>query len=603
MNILSDSFSVLMDHWRLVVGILSIILPGQMLIWGALKRIFENRLTSGEYYSLSIAGWMLPILLTSLLWLLWRSVQRLESGALIIFIPVAIVAIVLLLRSRKEMLNGSKPVFFALLGLAGIFIFLRLAFVSKTVIPLYFDSAQHYLFIKNLLALPVSNTPVLFPWLGTVYYHLGFHMVAALIAAVWHADGINVMLILGQIILALIPLSVFFLVRNETQSDWAGLLAVLLAAFGWYMPAHAMDWGKYPALTSLMPIMFVVSLAYLSIRHRKTLSTGSYWGLNAILLVAFGAAIFTHSRALVIFGIVALAWILATLWQRLPKLLQGALLGAMLVGIAAELRFIQTKDVLGPLFDPYTNKGLWITVLVLFLALFAQWAYPKLTFSLILAIALMLGSLFIPAQGIPGYADLTLLDRPFVEMILFLPLSLLGGLGLAGLELVLSNTLSRPTKNVAIWGKSIGIFFVAIILINALFKYEVYPSGCCNIVGRDDLVALDWMDKNLPASAHILTSSTELRVLATDEFQGSVGGDAGIWINPLTGRATTPLPFFTDFGQPATLDSLCKMGITHIYLGEIGSTFNDTKISPYPDWYKVLLSMPKVKVYQVVGCQ
>jgi len=364
-----------------------------------------------------------------------------------------------------------------------------------------------------------------------------------------------------------------------------------------------MDWGKYPALTSLMPIMFVVSLAYLSIRHRKTLSTGSYWGLNAILLVAFGAAIFTHSRALVIFGIVALAWILATLWQRLPKLLQGALLGAMLVGIAAELRFIQTKDVLGPLFDPYTNKGLWITVLVLFLALFAQWAYPKLTFSLILAIALMLGSLFIPAQGIPGYADLTLLDRPFVEMILFLPLSLLGGLGLAGLELVLSNTLSRPTKNVAIWGKSIGIFFVAIILINALFKYEVYPSGCCNIVGRDDLVALDWMDKNLPASAHILTSSTELRVLATDEFQGSVGGDAGIWINPLTGRATTPLPFFTDFGQPATLDSLCKMGITHIYLGEIGSTFNDTKISPYPDWYKVLLSMPKVKVYQVVGCQ
>src|SRR6185503_12002633 len=117
MNILSDSFSVLMDYWRLVAGILSIILPGQMLIWGALKRIFENRLTSGEYYSLSIAGWMLPILLTSLLWLLWRSVQRLESGALIIFILVAILAIVLLLRSRKVMLNGSKSVFFALLGL------------------------------------------------------------------------------------------------------------------------------------------------------------------------------------------------------------------------------------------------------------------------------------------------------------------------------------------------------------------------------------------------------------------------------------------------------------------------------------------------------
>ena len=163
--------------------------------------------------------------------------------------------------------------------------------------------------------------------------------------------------------------------------------------------------------------------------------------------------------------------------------------------------------------------------------------------------------------------------------------------------------LARLTNHLATWGKTIAVFFIAIILINALFKYEVYPSGCCSIVGRDDLVALDWMDKNLPAGAHILTSSTELRVLATDEFQGSVGGDAGIWINPLTGRATTPLPFFTDFGQPATWDSLCKMGITHIYLGEIGSTFDDTKISPYPNWYKALLSMPKVKVYQVVGCQ
>ena len=434
MNILADSFSVLVAHWQLVAGILSIILSGQMLLWVALTRIFENWLTSGEYYSLSIAGWMLPILLTSLLWYLWRSVQGLESSALIIFILVAVVAVVLLLRARKEIWNASKPVFFTLLASSGIFIFLRLAFVSQTAIPLYFDSAQHYLIIKNLLGLPVSNTTALFPWLGAVYYHVGFHFVAALTAAVWHADVIDVMLILGQMILALIPLSVFFLVRNETQSDRAGLLAVLLAAFGWYMPAHAMDWGKYPALTSLMLIMFVVSLAYLSIHYRKTLSTGSYWGLNTILVVASVAAVFTHSRALVIFGIFALAWILAALWQRLPKLLQGAVLVAILAGIAAELRFIQTKDVLGPLFDPYTNKGLWITVLVLFLTLFAQWAYPRLTFTLILVIALMLGSLFIPAQGIPGYADLTLLDRPFVEMILFLPLSLLGGPGLAGLE-------------------------------------------------------------------------------------------------------------------------------------------------------------------------
>jgi hypothetical protein len=91
-------------------------------------------------------------------------------------------------------------------------------------------------------------------------------------------------------------------------------------------------------------------------------------------------------------------------------------------------------------------------------------------------------------------------------------------------------------------------------------------------------------------------------VLATDSFQGSAGADAGTWINPLTGRATFPLPYFSDFSQQTTLDTLCNIPINYIYVGETGLTFDDAKIAPYPDWYKNLLSMPKVKVYEVIGC-
>jgi hypothetical protein len=321
--------------------------------------------------------------------------------------------------------------------------------------------------------------------------------------------------------------------------------------------------------------------------------------LNAILFFALIVSIFTHSRSVVIFGIAIVAWVGTTAWQSLPRLAQLLFLGMAILGIAIEIYFIQTKDVLGPLFDPYVNKGLLITGIVLFLTSFAQWAYPRLAFTSILAIFLLLGSLFVPVQGIPGYIDLTLLDRPFVEMILFLPLSLLGGLGLAGLERRLQNTqadISFARK------KYISLFFIAVILINASFKYEVYPSGCCNLVSRDDLVAMDWMDKNLPADARILISSTEMRVMATDSFQGSVGGDAGIWINPLTNRATIPLPYFSDFSQQTTLDSLCGLGATHIYVGETGLTFDDAKITPHPEWYQILLAMPEVKVYQVIGC-
>lgn len=599
MNILSDSFSVLMGHWRLIAGILLIMLPCQILIWSGLKTIFSDRLTSGEYYSLSIAGWMLPIFLASVLWLLWSSFQRLDGSALIIFLFVLIMAAILFLRTRKEPLKDSKTILFSLLGLFGLFVFLRIAFVSKATIPLYFDSAQHYLIIKNLLGNPASNATALFPWLTSVYYHIGFHIIAAFIVSVVHTDIINTILILGQIILAVIPLSVFFLIKHETQSSLAGIFAVLLAAFGWYMPAHAMDWGKYPALTSLLSMPFVLSLAYLSVQHRRTLSPGKYMILNAILFFALIVSIFTHSRSVVIFGIAIVAWVGTTAWQSLPRLAQLLFLGMAILGIAIEIYFIQTKDVLGPLFDPYVNKGLLITGIVLFLTSFAQWAYPRLAFTSILAIFLLLGSLFVPVQGIPGYIDLTLLDRPFVEMILFLPLSLLGGLGLAGLERRLQNTQADISF---VWKKYISLFFIAVILINASFKYEVYPSGCCNLVSRDDLVAMDWMDKNLPADARILISSTEMRVMATDSFQGSVGGDAGIWINPLTNRATIPLPYFSDFSQQTTLDSLCGLGATHIYVGETGLTFDDAKITPHPEWYQILLAMPEVKVYQVIGC-
>ena len=599
MNILSDSFSVLMGHWRLIAGILLIMIPCQILIWSGLKMIFSDRLTSGEYYSLSLAGWMLPIFLVSVLWLSWRSLQRLDGSALITFLFVPIIAAFLFLRTRKEPLNDSKTILFILLVLFGLFVFLRLAFVSKATIPLYFDSAQHYLIIKNILGSPASNATALFPGLTTVYYHIGFHVIAAFIISLVSADIINTILILGQIVLAVIPLPVFFLIKKETQSSPAGIFAVLLAAFGWYMPAHAVDWGKYPALTSLLLISFVLSLAYLSVQHRKTLSPGKYFILNAILFFALIVSVFIHSRSLVIFGIVSVAWVGATAWQRLPKLAQLLFWGAAILGIAIEIYFIQTKDVLGPLFDPYLNKGLLVTGIVLLLTIFAQLGYPRLAFASILGIFLLLGGLFVPMRGIPGYIDLTLLDRPFVEMILFLPLSLLGGLGLAGLNSRLQNTQAGIAFA---WKKYISLFFMGIILINASFKYEVYPSGCCSLVGRDDLVAIDWMDKNLPADAHILTSSTEMRVMATDSFQGTVGSDAGIWVSPLTNRATIPLPYFSDFSQQTTLDSLCSLGVTHIYVGETGLTFDNAKITPHPDWYQVLLSMPKAKVYQVIGC-
>lgn len=601
MTVLSDIFSVLQTHWQLLAGSLVIIVLSQLLLWSVLKTIFRDRLTSEEYFSLSCAGWILPLSLLSWLWLTWGTFGQSALTAVLMLFTLAILAVAFFLRAPRDAARGSKIVLSILLVLSAASILLRLAFVSSVIVPLYFDSAQHYLIIRNLIqSLDSNQIPFLSGATGT-YYHIGFHLLTALITSALRVDSIDTILILGQMIVATLPLSVFTIVRQETQSSRAGLFAVLLAAFGWYMPAYAVNWGKYPALTSLHLITLVASLAYLSLRYRDVLPWKNSLGLQAILVSGILVTGLAHSRSLPILAIAALAWLFVTGWQRLSKGLRLASFFAAITALVLLILFIRTKDVFGLLFDPYWEKGLTVTIVILALALLGQWAYPRLTLASILVILFLLVSLLVPVR-VPGYGNLTLLDRPLVEMILYLPLSLLGGAGLAGLEKGLRQLTARwPEKPLGPMVYLADVFII-LLLVNAFANYNLYQAECCSIVGRDDLVAIDWMDKNLPAEARILIASTELRVLISDSPQGAAGADAGIWITPLTGRMTLTMPYQSDFSQPAIFGTLCKRGAEYIFVGEKGAIFNNGLLSANPDRYQLLLSMPKTKIYQVTGC-
>ena len=493
--------------------------------------------------------------------------------------------------------SPSQPTMWILLGLFGISIICRLAYVSKALIPTYFDSAQHYLYIKNIIAdVAYPNGDNTLQWLTTNYYHLGFHILAAFLTTTLHTDIKSTMLILGQMILAVIPISVFFMVKHESGSNSAGFFAALLAGFGWYMPAHAVDWGKYPALASLPLIQFALSLAYLLTRQKNTLSMKKRRWLHLLLALSILTSIFFHSRSLIVFGVVFLAWIIDMGRQKLPRILQTIVIFVPMLGILFEIIFIQRHDILKPLVDPYINNGFLITLMVLALMFFAIKFYPKLAFICIVSIFLLIISIFIPIIVVAGYENLTFLDRPFVEMILYLPLSLLGGLGLAGLFQYGQQNTTIPLE------KIVGSLLIGIIIINAYSHYDFYPSDCCNIVGTDDLTAIAWMDSNLPADARVLISTTELILLPSASSQAAVGADAGIWISPLTNRQTLSMPYNSNFAMRETLDILCKRNVNYIYIGEMGQTFDYIQIRSNPAWYKPLLSMPKTGVYQVIGC-
>ena len=521
----------------------------------------------------------------SVFWNNWE----LTTGA---FVFIVILVSPFLYFPKSGAFSGSKrrfkPASISTILIFALFIFLsiilRLAFVSKAIFPSYFDSAQHYWIIKNILAGKSGTLPI------ATYYHLGFHLLAAFIVFVSHAEITKTMLILGQIILALIPFALFLPVKHQTRSNMAAWFAVILAAFGWYMPAHAVDWGKYPALLSAGLIPLVIGVALFLAEHGQ-----ARWKLYGLLGLGVLISVFAHSRSVIVFAVALISWVVAAWWKKLPRL-SGNITFVLLLAITIlQVVFIWRNDVLTLLFDPYLNKGIWITALVLSLSVFGYKNHSRLIFACTLTMSLLFVGLFVPMYGIiPGYDNLTLLDRPYVEMILFIPLSLLGGLGLAGLE--------KALKQLS-WGRYIGLLAIGITVVNAFFTHDLYPSDCCVIVGNDDVVAIDWVANQLPVHARIGVASTELRVVASNISQGLVGADAGIWITPLTGRATIPLPNHLEFDQQPILDQLCDLGIDYLYVGEMGQPFDVSKVLTRPEWYTPLLSMPKTGVYEVVGCE
>jgi len=595
-----DGLTVAGMYWHLVLAVLLLLIASYLLLVSILERIFGAWFRRAEYISLGLAGWLLPASLLALLWYLVAKISSPQLSAIVTGILV-VAGLIWSIRNPRAGRRSSRAVIWSLFILAGLFIVLRLTYVSKAIVPLYFDSAQHYRYIHDLLA-NLEHSPGTGSLVG--YYHLGFHFLAAFLTSLTGAKITDTMLVLGQVILALLPFSVFFIIVHGTRSNSAGFFAVALAAFGWYMPAHAIDWGKYPALASLAFIPFVASLAYLAVQHRSLFPIGKYFGLLALLGTGLFVSVLLHSRSLVVYLLLALAWLITLAWSKFSKSVRLVFLGLLLLAALGGVYFIQSQGVFLPLIDAYGTKAILITASALVLSIFAYRSYPGLVFFCLVSTSLFLASLFVSLGNlVPGYANTTLLDRPYVQMLLYLPLTLLAGFGLAALQQFLQGRKIEWQNRQLAWGSIAAVFLILLVAVNALFKYDLYPAVCCVIVSQDDLTAIRWLDENLPKDTLILTSSTDLKVLPTDKYQGSAGGDAGTWITPLTGRTVVMMPFNTDFSQPQSLDSICQQQVNYVYVGKTGWFFNDQQISSQPANYKILLDLPKARVYQVTGCK
>jgi len=480
-------------------------------------------------------------------------------------------------------------------------LFLRLAFLTETFVPPYFDSVEHYRIIKELVtAMEASTTLETLPSLTPSYYHLGFHLLASFLTLGLEANPIDVILVLGQVILAAMPIPLYILIRVETQNDTAAFFGTLLAGFGWYMPGFAVNWGKYPALAGLLALELVLSMAYF-ITPNKTDRNRILW--FSLLIPGIVISTLFHSRTLIVIIISFVSWNIASKLSGLSKKFQYLSLGSLLAGILLLGILIWREPLLNLALDPYLEDGIWITLVVVILSPFAITKFPRGMYFSILFILSVFVALFIPIGAwLPGLENQTFLDRPFVEMLLYLPLAILGGLGLAGFSQFLK-TIKGFSERARQYTRILAtLVLVGVVGLVMARSYNFYPSDCCNFVKYDDTVALDWLDKNLSPDVNILIPGTQMNVLPAGPAATLAGTDAGIWASALTGRKTTLVPFETDFQSESTLEMLCQMQIDIVYIGSTNQSFNASQLLAKRDWYEGLLTLPNAQLYQVTGC-
>ena len=476
-----------------------------------------------------------------------------------------------------------------------------MAFLTDIFVPPYFDSAEHYRIIKGLVtAMGSSALLKTIPSLTPNYYHLGFHLLASFLTFSLHANPIDTILVLGQVILAAIPIPLFFLIRHGTKNDIAAFFGILLAGFGWYMPGFAVNWGKYPALAGLLALEIVLSIAYFT--SSKEASRNRLLWIGFLILAIFVSTLF-HTRTLIVIAISFASWFLAGKLQSWIGKIRLVSLVIFLGGILALGILIWKNPLLKLTLEPYLADGIWVTLAVGILSPFAIAKFPRAAYFNILFIFSVFVTLFISVGNwLPGFENQTLLDRPFVEMILYLPLSILGALGLAGLLQTLKDISALP-KRVRLYARILTtvvvLCFASLIPIS---NYNFYSSDCCNFVKYEDTVALDWMETHLPPDAHILIPSTQLNVLPSGPSDSLTGTDAGIWIPALTGKNATPAPFDLDFHAPDTLKQLCQQDINYVYVGGTDQSFNGSQLQTKGDWYEAVFYLSNVQVYQIIGC-
>jgi len=496
----------------------------------------------------------------------------LKVGSFAVFCLASIVLLRDLIAKRAEV--GKQGLL--LIGGVALFVLLliRLAFLKHIILPPYSDSPIHYQIVRGFLDSEVGTNSNLS--IGNIfknYYHFGFHSLVAWLSSITNTNPLNGMSFIGQLFLVIAPLSIIFAVKIITGDGASALFGGLLTAVGWYMPAFAENWGKYPALASLAVLPAVAALLYLWKLDRKHSFAHYFW----VCVLVAGMALL-HTRAIVTLLLFMICIMAAN------RFLLDHKFGAFQSVRFALLYIFALWPLKTYLVDFYSG---WMVAVVLCLLLpFAFREFSKISVAVLLfTLGIWLITDF-PHLFNPNYRGV--LDRQYVEMMLYIPLSLLDGMSVAGVlkSPLLSNNLRLPVMAI----------LVGIVLLSFSYHSAIRPDPCCDYFKEADQSAFSWLQNHAKKNDLVLIS-------VFDNNGQMLGTDAGIWVYPLLGLNTNKIRFDTEWTEQSDVSGLCANSTNDvfIYAGGRSFSFSEEQLSQKIEFQEVFRT-GETRIYELTSC-
>jgi len=486
--------------------------------------------------------------------------------------------------------GGVDPVYPLLLLTVLLSLLVRFLPVLGFPVPPGSDSYHHALITRLIIekgGIPDSYEP--YAPLSSFTYHFGFHSLVALFHWLSGVDAARSVLIMGQLLNGLIPLSIFFFAVRLTKSKIVGLFSALITGLLSVFPAYYVNWGRFTQGAGLVLLPIVLALTIECLEREKR-------DVRALIMtsIILSGLCLTHYRILIFYLAFMAVYLIITAWfmlrhrwsilprtlsisiraldssdahrqershisESLGRLLVIGALSALLVSpwiwrlshsptlgklTRAPIRsetILFSLDRLGNACCFYSNLPL--LALYGLGALWGLWKREHLSLLLLLWVGFLL-ILSNPWFKLPG-ARLT----DFITIItsLFFPASItIGSLGGRLLE-----TLEKGFPQARLL---VGLLIVALAL-GSVGKMIAIVEPESVYVQEADKSAMAWIRENTPSEAKFLIPS-----LIYDRAVSLVmGRGAGYWIPFFTGRRTT-VPPLTYLGErPVQKDYIARV--------------------------------------------